>query len=274
MRATYVIYYFTIFSVKFKVITPPLRKIFVKISKKIFFVDFFFLLLYNICIMSVKNQVFLQLYNANGSAVSGEELAKKLCVTRAAVWKAVKALREEGHQIDSSTNRGYTLVTARAQTLPLDAALFEVGVATVHLSSVNSTNAYAQTLQTDKPTLILADCQTSGKARHHGEFSSPAGKGIYMSYLFFPDIGLDKVSEMSANSVKVVADALEGEAREQSVFKDGEKIGGVLVEVTADQDGIERAVIGIGIYTDRSEAKKNDLIIRIVKSLLLCGYTT
>ncbi|MDD6883697.1 MAG: HTH domain-containing protein, partial [Eubacteriales bacterium] len=41
--------------------------------------------------------------------VSGEVLAAQLGVSRAAIWKAVNALREEGYAIDAQSNRGYVL---------------------------------------------------------------------------------------------------------------------------------------------------------------------
>ncbi|MBP5242666.1 MAG: HTH domain-containing protein, partial [Clostridia bacterium] len=40
--------------------------------------------------MSLKNEVLSQLYAARGGYVSGEELASRLGVSRAAVWKGVK----------------------------------------------------------------------------------------------------------------------------------------------------------------------------------------
>ena len=59
--------------------------------------------------MSVKEQVLACLNQQRGSSVSGQELARRLGVTRAAVWKAITALRQEGWPIDSATNRGYRL---------------------------------------------------------------------------------------------------------------------------------------------------------------------
>ena len=41
--------------------------------------------------------------------LSGEEISRRLGVTRMAVSNAVKALRREGYVIDSATNRGYRL---------------------------------------------------------------------------------------------------------------------------------------------------------------------
>ena len=41
--------------------------------------------------------------------ISGEAISRKLGVSRAAVNSAVKALRDEGYEITSSTNKGYLL---------------------------------------------------------------------------------------------------------------------------------------------------------------------
>ena len=59
--------------------------------------------------MTTKDKL-LGLFEENkGIYFSGEEIAKKLCVSRAAVWKAVKSLRDEGYVIDAVTNKGYCL---------------------------------------------------------------------------------------------------------------------------------------------------------------------
>ena len=48
--------------------------------------------------MSTKEQVLAALLEAEGS-VSGEWLARKLQLSRNAVWKAINQLREDGYQI-------------------------------------------------------------------------------------------------------------------------------------------------------------------------------
>ena len=59
--------------------------------------------------MTTKEQL-LALFEANrGVYFSGEEIARKLSVSRAAVWKAVKTLQNEGYAIDAVTNKGYCL---------------------------------------------------------------------------------------------------------------------------------------------------------------------
>ena len=41
-----------------------------------------------------------------------KKLAEELHCTRAAIWKAVKSLREEGYMIEAGPNKGYMLVKA------------------------------------------------------------------------------------------------------------------------------------------------------------------
>ena len=82
----------------------------------------------------------------DGEYVSGEEISRALGVTRAAVWKAVQALRADGCSIDSVPNRGYCL--HRPESALSDAAVhallegcpWPINV----LPTVDSTNTYAK----------------------------------------------------------------------------------------------------------------------------------
>ena len=44
--------------------------------------------------------------------VSGEELSKKLGISRTAVWKHINILREEGYDIESVNKKGYRLISS------------------------------------------------------------------------------------------------------------------------------------------------------------------
>ena len=59
--------------------------------------------------MTVKDEVLKTLKNNRSCHISGEEISEKIGVSRAAVWKAVKALREEGYNIEAVTNKGYAM---------------------------------------------------------------------------------------------------------------------------------------------------------------------
>ena len=54
----------------------------------------------------------LRLLQDGGGYVSGESVSEALGITRAAVWKAVDALRRDGYEIESRKSRGYRLVAA------------------------------------------------------------------------------------------------------------------------------------------------------------------
>ena len=57
----------------------------------------------------MKSKILKELKNAD-DYVSGQQLCERLGVSRTAVWKHIKALRAEGYEIDSVTNKGYKLM--------------------------------------------------------------------------------------------------------------------------------------------------------------------
>ena len=60
--------------------------------------------------MTVKDSVLEALQASRDDFLSGESLSATLGVSRAAVWKAIKKLREEGYPIEAVTNKGYMLI--------------------------------------------------------------------------------------------------------------------------------------------------------------------
>ena len=59
--------------------------------------------------ITVKSRLLELLEKNKGTVISGEKIAEELQCTRAAVWKAVKTLREEGYEIAAGPNKGYML---------------------------------------------------------------------------------------------------------------------------------------------------------------------
>lgn len=55
--------------------------------------------------MSVKEFVLKKLEENRGIPLSGEAIANSLSVSRAAVWKAVRALEAEGYHIEAVPNQ-------------------------------------------------------------------------------------------------------------------------------------------------------------------------
>ena len=59
--------------------------------------------------LSTKENILALFEENKGIYFSGEEIAVQLSVSRAAVWKAVNALRSDGYVIDAVPNKGYRL---------------------------------------------------------------------------------------------------------------------------------------------------------------------
>ena len=194
--------------------------------------------------------------------ISGETISKRLGVTRAAVNAAVKTLRKEGYGIESSTNKGYMLKDspdilskgAIAANLPNGRSenLYVY-------DSVNSTNTVLKSLSSEgapSGTVVIADHQTGGKGRRGRNFISPSGVGIYLSYLFRPESGFDRISDLTSWTAVAVADAIKNAYGLDTQIKwvndllmNRKKICGILTEVSVEGESgfIDTCIIGIGI---------------------------
>ena len=142
--------------------------------------------------MTTKDRVLALLIRSDG-ALSGEAIGDSLGISRAAVNGAIQSLRGEGYEIASATRRGYRLenapdrLTAGEVFSFLDEARME---RVVCLENVDSTNRYlAQLALEGAPDgqVVMADSQTAGRGRLSRAFHSPAGLGVYYSYLIRPD---------------------------------------------------------------------------------------
>lgn len=121
---------------------------------------------------------------------------------------------------------------------------------------IPSTNTYARELIIDgaKEGLVLSNCQTSGRGRSGHSFFSPKGTGIYMSYFFTPENGLEGAQSCTTKAAVAVASALEKLYAQKfsikwvnDIYLEDRKICGILSEAVTT--GINRGsvVIGIGI---------------------------
>ncbi len=138
--------------------------------------------------MSLKSRILQVFESHRGQALSGQQLADELDVSRNSVWKAVKALQSEGYKILATTNKGYVLekdndiISEESLRTNLGKEFEDIEI--VALKTTPSTNAEAMTrLMNGKikhGTLIVADEQSQGRGRMGKSFFSPKS-GIYMS---------------------------------------------------------------------------------------------
>lgn len=256
--------------------------------------------------MTVKSRLLEILERKKGQILSGESLAEELGCTRAAIWKAVKSLREEGYPIDAGSNRGYALapdsnvISQEAIRLHLKNKAGSVRVC----REVPSTNQEAKraALEENAPagSLVVAESQNAGRGRRGRYFYSPEKSGIYMSVILRPEGKLSDSLFLTTSAAVAVYRAVEkicGISLEikwvNDLYFQGKKVCGILTEAVTDFESgdIEFAVVGIGlnlyvekktlpdelvgiaggIYSGKEEARKVDrnlLIGEIVNCLM------
>ena len=121
----------------------------------------------------------LSMLQRSDKHLSGEIISEKLGITRSAVWKHIKSLKNEGYEIDSVRNRGYKLISApslldedRLQSL-VDTSL--IGKEIKVLKTVDSTNEEIKRLArsgAENGLVVAAECQSAGKGRFSRQWSS------------------------------------------------------------------------------------------------------
>ena len=142
--------------------------------------------------MTIKEKVAELLLQHRGEYISGEEMARHLGVSRAAVWKAVKQLESEGMCIQAATNRGYALSDAADILSPacISGYLRHPEVFAIQVEkTLDSTNRLARDLAQRggrEGTVVVAGEQTAGRGRLGRSFFSPGGTGVYFSLVLRP----------------------------------------------------------------------------------------
>lgn len=212
--------------------------------------------------MSIKSELLEVLTAHKGECVSGEKIGEQLHCTRAAVWKAVKALREEGYTILSGTNRGYVL-TESSDALSADgikAKLKKKDVPVTVLEVTTSTNRAAKQagIAENAPhgTVIAARCQTEGSGRRGRRFYSPAESGLYFTVVLRPPKDVQDSLLLTTAAAVAAVQGVEEVCRValsikwmNDLYLNEKKVGGILTEAVTDFESgaIEFVVVGIGL---------------------------
>ena len=162
-----------------------------------------------------SREAVLSLLRNEGAFLSGEEISRRLGLSRTAVWKAVDVLRREGYEIEARTGLGYrlTAVPDALTEAEIRSFLGETAVVGRELrcfAELDSTNNYLKT-QTAAPdgTAAVADSQTAGRGRMDRSFQSPKGRGIYLSVLLRPPLPPERLLPVTALAGVAVCAAVE-----------------------------------------------------------------
>ena len=211
--------------------------------------------------MQVKDRVLEALEGHRGTYFSGEALAKELQVSRNAVWKAIRQLRDQGYPIHAVSNRGYSLAPDSAMLSPQSIAPFLTvpGLQVEVQPVVTSTNQVLRQRAEEgahEGLALVAVTQTAGRGRRDHSFFSPPDSGLYLSFLLRPDLSARDALSLTTCAAASVALAIEECAGVDAkikwvndVFCHGKKVCGILTEAALDLEtgGLQYAIVGIGV---------------------------
>ena len=208
--------------------------------------------------MTIKDKILERLIKNKGKPVSGEQLAGELSVSRTAIWKHIKILKDEGYMIDSSTNIGYSLNETPDMLTPgeIKAGLKTkvIGKDIKYFKETESTNIIAREIASsvDEGTIVVAESQTAGRGRLGRKWISPVG-GIWLSIILKPKIEPVYAPRITLLAGVSVAKTMQGFGLPakikwpNDILVNGKKVCGILTEIGAEVDIIDYLVVGIGI---------------------------
>lgn len=214
--------------------------------------------------MTTKEKLLALLENSKGTFFSGEEIARTLQVSRAAVWKAVNALREDGYTIDAATNKGYRLSPDSDILSPQGIRRFLKpeyrDLDLTVLPTAPSTNALVrEKANQGRPEgcVIVACEQTDGRGRYGRQFFSPVDSGVYLSLLLRPTAySPQQATCLTAAAAAAMCQAIEAVTGQQpgikwvnDIFLHGKKVCGILTEaaVGLETGALDYMVLGAGV---------------------------
>lgn len=208
-----------------------------------------------------KKEILRILRGQKGDYVSGQRLCEQLHVSRTAVWKYIRQLKEEGYDIDSASNKGYALVdtpdvlseweiTSRMQTRSF-------GRTVAYYEETDSTNLRIKQMAeegAEEGMLAVAECQSAGRGRRGRGWSSEPGSGIWMTLLLRPDCEpvyaapLTLVTALAVSAALKETTGLDVKIKwPNDIVLNGKKICGILTEMSSEVDYINYVAVGMGI---------------------------
>jgi len=195
--------------------------------------------------------------------VAGPALADDLGVSRAAVWKAVESLREEGFAVESTPD-GYVAPEAPGYS----AAGIEFGLdapyEVEYHDRIGSTNERARELAAAGADgiAVVADEQTGSRGRLDREWVAPSG-GVWLSLAVRPDVPPARAPLFTLAAAVATAEAcrdagvdahikwpndvLVGHSASEAGGRGGRKVAGVLTEMEGEADRVSWLVAGVGV---------------------------
>jgi BirA family biotin operon repressor/biotin-[acetyl-CoA-carboxylase] ligase len=207
---------------------------------------------------------------SDGQIHSGEALGLALGVSRMAVWKRIRALRECGVPLEVVRARGYRLPVAVEL---LDARAIQDGLepgtrgrlARIDaFLEIDSTNTWLRQRALDgapSGSVCVAEMQSAGRGRRNRHWVSPFAASLSLSLLWRSATGAAELGGLSlaagvaiVRSLRTFGIETAGLKWPNDVLVDGAKLAGILIDVIGESTGPCSVIIGIGINVNMPEA--------------------
>jgi BirA family biotin operon repressor/biotin-[acetyl-CoA-carboxylase] ligase len=195
--------------------------------------------------------------------LSGQDLSDVLKISRVAVWKHIKKIKELGYTVESKQKEGYRLVSGTNLLLPWEIIqgleTKVVGNEIFYFESLGSTQDQAIKMASNpryNGAVVIAQKQTGGRGRAGRKWISPKG-GIWLSIILRPEFDISVATLFPIASSLALSKALEKcfeispELKwPNDVTLNGKKVAGILVDASLESNQIENIVLGVGINFD------------------------
>lgn len=199
--------------------------------------------------------------------LSGEKIGRRLKMTRTAVWKRLKSLRDMGYEIEASTRRGYRLIQSPDLLTPSEIEpILEtewMGRAIHYFRTIDSTNSVAYQLALKgarEGEVVIAESQTEGRGRLGRNWFSPPFLNLYLSVILRPKVPPQEASIMTLMAAVATVSAIERCSGLQPSIKwpndillRNRKLAGLLNEIHSEMDRIHFLILGIGVNLNVDE---------------------
>ena len=163
----------------------------------------------------MRGKIIEVILDIKNDFISGEELSKGLGISRTAICKYMKTLKEEGYNIEYVNRKGYRLIEDPKDLLTYQNISHKlntkiIGNNIIHFETIDSTNNYAKKVALQKPegTVIISEEQTKGKGRVGRQWHSKSKDGIWMSIILKPDMIPQKATFITSIAGASIAKAL------------------------------------------------------------------
>jgi BirA family biotin operon repressor/biotin-[acetyl-CoA-carboxylase] ligase len=236
---------------------------------------------------ALRHKILSVLLEDRSIFLSGEEISRRVGVSRAAIWKHIEELRNEGYEIEAKPRKGYRLIYRPDR------------VATEEIKNELQTEIFGQQIRyepvakstqilahqwaragAEEGSLVIADEQQEGKGRLGRSWHSPPRSGIWMSLILRPNIPIQQAAHLTLLASVGVCLAIRKTTKlpvkikwPNDILIQGKKVCGILTELRGDQDKINYVILGIGINVNQDSDDFSSELNNIATSLSIEGRT-